>query len=262
MTEEERIKQLASHGGSLKDMQYALGRLAYEFNVNPSQSGAYRNFVETNPYAQEIVKQLQAKAGNTPIGEEWVNLLKNPALYNAAFERFRGDDIKRQQGYAAEKAFQQAEDFRGNLPGYVEGEVGALRKSLSAQLAETRGAIKQQENARGMLYSGRRQKREGEAQNMAAQTFAEGAGDIAKGAEQQSQELFGRASAIKSGQASAQAGAQGIIDRAKEARQSATNALSQDFSSLLGQGIGEAAGSYSKKTQKQNFADLTGGGHP
>lgn len=248
MAEEQDIQaQLAKHGGGLKDAQYALGRIAYQNNIDPNDVKAYQTFVQTNPYAKQIYDQFT----NHP---DFVtkniapNLLMSTDLYRGAFARFRGDDIKRQQNQATERAFSQAEQYRQGMGESIQGEVGELRKSLSAQLAETRGQVKQQENTRGMLYSGRRQKREGEAQNLAAKTFSEGAADIAKGAMQTEQDLFGRASALKSGQVSAMQNANAIVDRAREARQAASQAMGSQFSNLLGQGIGSAAGKYRKSS--------------
>lgn len=231
--------ELAKSGGGYKDLQYALGRLAYENRVDPNNGKEWAQFLQSNPQAQSIIKDATTRFGAT-YGQDLGG--RGAALYRAAYQRFRGDDVNRQQQAATEKAFNTAEQFQSGLDQRVQDETAALRGSLSAQLAETRGAIKQQQNARGMLYSGQNQKRQGEAENLAAKTYAQGAGDIVSGAQKQSEELFGKAQALKSGQQSAFNAGQDIQNRAAEARRSASEALQGQYAQLLGSGIGKAYG--------------------
>lgn len=263
-------QQLSQHGGSLKDMNYALGRLAYNANVDPRNQADYMNFIKNSVEAQDIMRQASSRFGNQ--GSSYL-VKDGPALYRAAYDRFRGDDVKNQQQVATNKAFTRADEYKKNLGQTIQDETSALRGSLATQLAETRGAIKQQENASGMLYSGRRQKREGEAANLASKQFAEGAGNIVQGAEETSASLYGQAGALKSGAQSAQSQAQGIVDRAREARQSASAALQGQYSNLIGQGVGRYLGNRGASRSVQtpggsisasggfgSFEDISGGG--
>jgi len=220
----------------IKGYSKSLAQLAYQAGIGGDDPKGFQEFVKTDPRAQQVV----AAANRAGYGNELYrafefgnHFIKNEIIPEVA---------RQQQADATKKSFTRAEDYSRNLGQTIQDETSALRSSLATQLAEARGNIKQQENSRGMLYSGQRQKKEGMAQNLAGKQFAEGAGQIVQGAEQTKADLYGQASALRQGQMNASQAAQGIVDRAKEARQSAASALQSQYSSLLGQGIGTYAG--------------------
>jgi len=168
---------------------------------------------------------------------------------------------------AQQKTLQQnqlsaADDFRRNLPTYVQQEAGALKKSLSSQLAEARGTIKANENARGMLYSGRRQKSEGEAANRAQSAYTQGVGDIASGAEKAAQSMA--VNPLKSAANLSEAQSQ-YSQGVQQARDRATQGLMSNQAGYMGL-IGQAAGSYlggqaGKLTQQPGQQVVSGGSY-
>lgn len=148
-----------------------------------------------------------------------------------------------------------ADEFRRNLPQYISEEAGALKKSLSAQLAEARGQIKANENARGMLYSGRRQKSEGQAGLQAQSAYTQGVGDISSAAEKASSAMAANPLKSQANLAEAQQAQNQYLQDAARARKNAAQNLQAGYMGMVGQGVGTYLGG---RTQQPTQYGSTG----
>lgn len=152
-----------------------------------------------------------------------------------------------------------ADEFKNNLPQYVAEETGNLRKSLAHQLAETRGQIRANENARGMLHSGRRQSSEGKAQNQASAQYAQGAGQIIQSADKASASMAANPLRSKANLAEAQSQQNQFLQSAQEARNQAAQNMMGSYMGMIGSGVGQYLGNRAPaKTQQQEM--IMGGG--
>jgi len=133
-----------------------------------------------------------------------------------------------------------ADEFRRNLPQYISEEAGALKKSLSAQLAEARGQ---------MLYSGRRQKSEGQAGLQAQSAYTQGVGDISSAAEKASTAMAANPLKSQANLAEAQQAQNQYLQDAARARKNAAQNLQAGYMGMVGQGVGTYLGGRSSPTQ-------------
>lgn len=214
----------------------------------PPSPAEVKKYLESAPKEiQDVLDKYRAR-GNT------LDLISNAATtYGtgnyAGYQQQTSRSIAgQQQQTLLQNQLKTADEFRRNLPQYISEEAGTLKKSLASQLAEARGQIKANENARGMLYSGRRQKSEGQAGLRAQAAYTQGVGDISSAAEKASSAMA--ANPLKSQanlQEAQQAQNQYLADSAR-ARQSAAQNLQAGYMGMIGQGIGSYYGSKDSKT--------------
>lgn len=218
----------------------------YEQGIDPNNHAAVAAALRERPDLMNVVNQGIDRGLTRSFG--WTN---DAALGSdvAAYTGYGGYHTNTSRSIAAQQQqtllqnqLKTADEFRRNLPQYISEEAGTLKKSLASQLAEARGQIKANENARGMLYSGRRQKSEGQAGLRAQAAYTQGVGDISSAAEKASSAMA--ANPLKSQanlQEAQQAQNQYLADAAR-ARQSAAQNLQAGYMGMIGQGIGTYAG--------------------
>lgn len=156
----------------------------------------------------------------------------------------------RAQQAATRSAIEGASRFQENLPQYIAQEASSLRKGISQRLADTTGQIRGGANSRGMLFSGRRMADEGKANQAAGADYAAGLGGIVSGANEMALGMAADPLASMANINEARSGADSYLARAKEARDSATNALRNNYIGMIGGGLGEGLGNYYSPTPK------------
>lgn len=168
-------------------------------------------------------------------------------------------DASAQQKSIMDNQLRSADEFKANLPQYVSEESGQLRKSLAQQLAETRGQIKANENARGMLFSGRRQASEGKAADQTSQAYNQGVGGIISAATNASQSMAANPLKSKANLAEAQSQQNQFLQSVSDAKNQAAQGLMGSGIGLIGSGIGSYLGSRGKMTSASPRDTVIGG---
>ncbi len=135
-----------------------------------------------------------------------------------------------------------ADEFTGNLDNRIGQEVSAARQQLSNNLVNNQRSLRGQATGSGMLFSGRRQKYEGELANEAGGQLAQARGDVVNRLTTQAQQMYTKPIGSK------------ITDQLNGLRQQAglgqiQNNINQSSAAttssgmgLIGQGLGRAAG--------------------
>jgi hypothetical protein len=133
-----------------------------------------------------------------------------------------------------------ADAFSKNLGANIEAETSLARRALQNQLGQQQKGLRSQMSGRGLLFSGRRLKGEGELAGGASQSLAEARQNIMRqmmGTEQAlRQKAVGSASDFESTQQQHNAALQGIRNQYNQAMQ-------QNFNQMLGN-IGSGVGTY------------------
>ncbi len=168
------------------------------------------------------------------------------AVRAAAEEHQRQQAEAATQKLAAERAAagqeQAADDYSANVPKAINEEVGQVRSQLAGQLATGRRSLKSAENARGMLFSGRRIKGEGEMAAEAGGKLAQARGDTIKKVLGQEQELHYKPIATRAGLSAGEAEQRGLLQGVQDRLKSQRGEYMQSGLGTIGQGVGSYLG--------------------
>lgn len=197
------------------------------------------------PFAEqkqaELEKEYEQQTGK-PISRERKEYFKFKTHYEAlsalghpkaeAYNPDTSPMIIQLRGVASQE--DAADTYSKQVPDLINQEVGQARSQLATQLAQGRRSLKGAENARGMLFSGRRIKGEGDLAADAAGQLAQVRGETIRKVLGQEQELHAKPVAARLGVSAAEAEQRGALEQMKQGLQSQRQGY-------LNQGIGTAA---------------------
>lgn len=246
---------LGGKGAYVENLRNQINTYLYQQGVDPNNHAAVGAALRNRP---DLVAELNrgisssyGRADDQTLGRD-VSTYGQYGTYHTNTSR----SIAEQQNKTLlTNQLKTADEFRRNLPQYISEEAGALKKSLSAQLAEARGQIKANENARGMLYSGRRQKSEGQAGLQAQSAYTQGVGDISSAAEKASTAMAANPLKSQANLAEAQQAQNQYLQDAARARKNAAQNLQAGYMGMVGQGVGTYLGG---RTQQPTQYGSTG----
>jgi hypothetical protein len=148
--------------------------------------------------------------------------------------------------FQRKKQLQEADKFSANLPQYIQSQQSQARQQIGQSLEKAQRDFRANENSRGMLFSGRRLKKEAEAAGEANSELQGARQKIVQSALDQQQQLYERPLGSALGQQKAQANQAGLLQQLKDGSNQQNAALFGAGAGLIGQGIGTYAGSRDK----------------
>ncbi len=107
-----------------------------------------------------------------------------------ARNNFNNWEVQQAKSKLEKQQLAAADEFSGNLDNKIGQEVSAARQQLASNLSNTQRTIRGQAAGSGMLFSGRRQKYEGEASNEAGGDLAQARGDVVNRLTNQAQSMY------------------------------------------------------------------------
>lgn len=240
---------IGAKGGGTEQFRNELNQYLYQLGIDPNDGAAIAAAIKQNKDLVDRGNRYSANQFSRDLDKGaagYVNTWGGYGKYKTNQDRTTAGQ---QQQTLLTNQLRTADEFRRNLPQYISEEAGALKKSLSAQLAEARGQIKANENARGMLYSGRRQKSEGQAGLQAQSAYTQGVGDISSAAEKASSAMAANPLKSQANLAEAQQAQNQYLQDAARARKNAAQNLQAGYMGMVGQGVGTYLGGRSSPTQ-------------
>lgn len=246
---------LDAKGGYAENLRNQIHTYLYQQGVNPNDHAAIGAALRGRPDLMSEITRLTGGGLSRESDAGLGQAVSGFGRYGTYHTNTSRSIAEQQNKTLLTNQLKTADEFRRNLPQYISEEAGALKKSLSAQLAEARGQIKANENARGMLYSGRRQKSEGQAGLQAQSAYTQGVGDISSAAEKASTAMAANPLKSQANLAEAQQAQNQYLQDAARARKNAAQNLQAGYMGMVGQGVGTYLGG---RTQQPTQYGSTG----